>query len=246
MVDRYNREMPQESTPRLIFVRHGQTEWSKSGQYTSVTDLLLTPFGVRQMRATGRNLVGSTPDQLVQVRNLHYVISSPRTRARQTVELLLEGLSEEEKSHIEFRVDDRIREWEYGDYEGLLTKQIIDLRQLRGLGTSWNIWAYGCENGESYTDVTKRVDELIADIRKLHKKALEEQKACDIVVVAHGHILRCLAARWVEYPINCNPKYMLDAGGVGVLSYQHHNIDEPALQLAGAFVVPVEEEGQDV
>ncbi|KAG7191963.1 uncharacterized protein KQ657_002569 [Scheffersomyces spartinae] len=238
--------MAKEICPRLIFVRHGQTEWSKSGQYTSITDLPLTPFGVRQMRATGQNLLGTKPNNLVQTPNLRYVISSPRTRARQTVELILETLTPEERAKIECRVDERIREWEYGDYEGLLTKQIIELRELRGLGSSWNIWANGCENGETYVDVTKRLDELIADIRKIHLKALEEEKSCDIIIVAHGHILRSLAARWVGYPVHCNPKYMLDAGGVGVLSYQHHNIEEPALQLAGAFVVPVEEEGKDI
>ncbi|KAF5211372.1 putative sedoheptulose 1,7-bisphosphatase [Clavispora lusitaniae] len=234
-------------TPRVIFVRHGQTEWSKSGQYTSITDLELTPFGVKQMENTGKHLIGDSPFQLIKPKNLKYVFTSPRTRAKQTVKLLLEGADGSEKIPVIENND--LREWEYGDYEGLLTSQILDLRKSRGLdkdGQVWNIWEYGCESGENHLQVTKRVDNVISEIRKLHKQALEKNEACDIIVVGHGHILRCFAARWIGKPLNKNPQFMLDAGGVGVLSYQHHNIDEPALFLAGAFVVPVEEEGADL
>lgn len=233
-------------TPRVIFVRHGQTEWSKSGQYTSITDLELTSFGVRQMRSTGRHLIGSTPFQIIKPENLKLVLTSPRLRAKQTVQLLLEGVPE--LSKIPVQEEDGLREWEYGDYEGLLTSQIIELRKLRGIQDDgeWTIWRDGCENGEVYTQVTERLDVVIADIRKVQAEAMEKNETCDIVVVAHGHILRCFAARWVGKPINSNPNFMLDAGGVGVLSYQHHNIEEPALFLAGAFAVPVEEEGADL
>lgn len=232
--------------PRVIFVRHGQTEWSKSGQYTSVTDLSLTPFGVRQMKCTGKNLIGDKPSQLIKPANVKNIITSPRTRAKQTVELLLESVPELDKKHIVVHEDNDIREWEYGDYEGLLTQQIIDLRQSRGLDKDsdhvWNIWQDGCENGEVHSQVSDRIDNLIAKIRGWHKTALENDEACDTIVVAHGHILRCFVARWVGRDINKNPDFLLDAGGVGVLSYAHHNINEPAIYLAGAFVVPMEEE----
>lgn len=232
------------ATPRLIFVRHGQTEWSKSGQYTSITDLPLTQFGSEQMLATGRALIGEGPICLVKPSEIFKIITSPRLRAKQTLKLLISGLSEEQQNSFTVEETELIREWEYGDYEGLLTKQIQDLRRERGLeGDKWNIWEYGCENGEVADQVALRLDEFIEQIQKIHKELIDNDKVCDIVVVAHGHILRCLAARWIKLPINQNPRFMLDAGGVGVLSYQHHNIEEPALFLTGAFHAPVEETG---
>ncbi|SGZ55799.1 CIC11C00000000317 [Sungouiella intermedia] len=238
--------MAKAPTPRVIFVRHGQTEWSKSGQYTSITDLELTPFGVVQMRNTGKHLIGASPFQIVKPQNLKLVLTSPRTRAKQTVQLLLEGVDDLTRSKIPIEEENNLREWEYGDYEGLLTSQILDLRKQRGHTDDWNIWGYGCEGGEDYKQVTERVDKAIERIREVHAQAFKDNVACDVIVVAHGHILRCFAARWVDRPININPQFMLDAGGVGVLSYQHHNIEEPAVFLAGAFSVPVEEEGADL
>ncbi|ODV66866.1 phosphoglycerate mutase-like protein [Hyphopichia burtonii NRRL Y-1933] len=238
-------------TPRVIFVRHGQTEWSKSGQYTSVTDLSLTAFGVKQMKATGKHLIGNSDFQMIKPQNLTHVFTSPRTRAKQTVDLLIEGIGEETKAKIPINIENDLREWEYGDYEGLLTSQIINLRAERGLdkdlakGDTWNIWRDGCENGEVNEQVKQRLDGVIDKIKAIHRKALENNQPSDIIVVGHGHILRCFAARWVGKEINVNPQFLLDAGGVGVLSYQHHNIDEPALYLAGAFTVPIEEEGVD-
>lgn len=238
--------MAKAPTPRVIFVRHGQTEWSKSGQYTSITDLELTDFGVKQMANTGKHLIGSSPYQLVKPAHLKRVITSPRTRAQQTVKLLLQDVDDVTKSNIPIDIEEDIREWEYGDYEGLLTEQIKELRGSRGLSTDWNIWRDGCENGEVNGQVKARLDGVISKIRTIHKKALDDNEPCDIIVVGHGHILRCFAARWVGKEIDVNPQFMLDAGGVGVLSYQHHNIDEPALFLAGAFVVPVEEQSEDL
>lgn len=240
--------MGKAATPRVIFVRHGQTEWSKSGQYTSITDLELTPFGVTQMRNTGKHLIGNTAFQVVKPENLKLVLTSPRTRAKQTVDLLLEGVDDLARSKIAVAEDNNLREWEYGDYEGLLTSQILDLRKQRGLDKDqeWNIWGYGCEGGEDYKQVSERVDKVIERIREVHAKAFKKNEPCDVLVVGHGHILRCFAARWVDRPINVNPQFMLDAGGVGVLSYLHHNIKEPALFLAGAFAVPTDEEGADL
>lgn len=231
-------------TPRLIFIRHGQTAWSKSGQYTSVTDLDLTPFGVAQMRNTGKQLIGDSPYQMIKPQNVKAMITSPRTRAKHTAELLLESLPENERNMITVSEDADLREWEYGDYEGLTTPQILELRKLRGLdadGVKWTIFQKGCENGEDYLQVTERVDRMIAKVRATHLEAMKENVPCDVVIVAHGHILRCVAARWVNRPLNVNPDLVLDAGGVGVLSYQHCNINEPAFSMAGAFVVPVEE-----
>jgi broad specificity phosphatase PhoE len=91
-------------------------------------------------------------------------------------------------------------------------------------------------------DVTKRVDRLIAEIReKYHApvigKAKDEAGPGDVLIVAHGHILRAFAMRWSNETLSTGPIFLLEAGGVGTLSYEHHNINEPAILLGGAFMV---------
>lgn len=240
--------MTKKHCPRLIFVRHGQTEWSKSGQHTSVTELDLTPFGVRQMRNTGRGLIGPGDLQMVKPEHISHVFVSPRIRVRHTAELLFEGVDEKIKNSIPFTVDEDVREWDYGQYEGLKTAEIVKLRKDKGLDpdSKWSIWRDGCEGGEQHFQVAERLDRFIKKINKIHEEAIEKGEPSDIIVVAHGHILRCLVARWVQRELNCNPQLMLDAGGVGVLSYEHHNVAEPAIYLAGAFTTPVEEVGDDI
>lgn len=192
-------------------------------------------------------MIGTTNEFLINPENVKLIITSPRKRAIETKELLFTNIDKSIYDSIPSEIEEDVREWEYGDYEGLLTSEIKQLRKERGLeGDNWTIWEYGCENGEDYKQVTERIDRLIAKIQKIHKTYLDAGKQCDIMVIAHGHILRCFAARWIGMGINKNPKFMLDAGGVCVLSYQHHNIEEPAMFLTGAFTVPVEEEGKDV
>lgn len=241
--------MAKSHTPRCILIRHGQTEWSKSGQYTSITDLSLTPYGIKQITKTSEKLISSNGknETLINSNDIRLIITSPRKRAIETKDLLIQNVPKEIKANIKVEIDDDIREWEYGDYEGLLTSEIKELRRKHGLESKdWNIWEYGCENGEVAEQVTVRIDRIIEKIQKIHETYLNDEENCDILIIAHGHILRCFAARWIGLPINKNPKFMLDAGGVCVLSYQHHNINEPAMFLTGAFTVPVEEEGDDV
>lgn len=267
--------MGKAPTPRCIIVRHGQTEWSKSGQYTGKTDLPLTHYGVGQMRRTGESIFRN---KFIDPDNITYVFTSPLQRARQTVDLVLEGLTEKQKKNIRVVVDEDLREWQYGDYEGLLTHEIIELRKSRGLDQErpWNIWRDGCENGESSEEFGLRLSRAIARIQNLHKLHKDQNKASDIMVFAHGHALRYFAALWFKLGVEKeykteeeknivksynddtvpyvkldkyrhlidNPSFLLDAGGIGVLSYAHHNIDEPALALAGAFISPPEEESQ--
>lgn len=228
--------------PRLIFVRHGETEWSKSGQHTSVTDLPLTENGVKRVRATGRALVGD--NRLVNPAYVEHIFVSPRSRAQQTLKLFFED-SPGVLDKIPTTITSDIREWDYGKYEGKKSADIRADRTKRGIdknGHSWNIWSDGCEEGEQPQEVEKRVDHLISEVRKIHKKALDsKQKHCDVMVFAHGHILRVLALRWVNGDITTNPALILEAGGVGVLSYEHDNIEEPAIYLGGAFFVPDED-----
>lgn len=265
--------MAKSPTPRCIIVRHGQTEWSKSGQYTGLTDLPLTEYGVGQMRRTGECVFRN---KFINPNHITYIFTSPRRRARETVGLVLESLSQEQRDRIRIVVDEDLREWEYGDYEGLLTHEIVELRKSRGLDQErpWNIWRDGCENGETTQQIGLRLSRVIARIQSLHRKHQAENIPSDIMVFAHGHALRYFAALWFKLGVEgeCepaepqpatyqdatvpfvplttfrhlvdNPNFLLDAGGIGVLSYAHHNIDEPALALAGSFVPPPEEESQ--
>ncbi|GIK06238.1 hypothetical protein Aspvir_001883 [Aspergillus viridinutans] len=238
-------------TPRCFIVRHGETEWSLNGRHTGITDLPLTANGEKRIKATGKALVGN--DRLIVPKKLVHVYVSPRTRAQRTLELLEIGCkerlpwtearkSEEEepiRTEAEVEITDAIREWDYGDYEGLTSKQIRELREKNGQGP-WDIWRDGCPGGESPEDVIRRLDALIAEIReKYHSRCFEGSSGGkgDVLIVAHGHILRAFAMRWTRKPLS-ETALILEAGGVGTLSYEHHNIHEPAIILGTAgFVV---------
>ncbi|KAK9473134.1 histidine phosphatase superfamily [Dipodascopsis tothii] len=231
------------ATPKCFIARHGETEWSKSGQHTSRTDLPLTAHGEKCVKHTGLALVGL--DRLINPESLLHVFVSPRARAQHTVRLLLGENFDSVADRL--TTDERVREWEYGDYEGLLTKDIRALRKSHGLietsdgevGRAWEIWKDGCENGESPEEIVERMDSVIADIQEMQRKAMvETPDRTDVLVVAHGHILRSFATRWVKRTLLENPRFVLDAGGVGVLSYEHNSIDEPAIVLGGSFTVP--------
>ncbi|KAH0562637.1 hypothetical protein GP486_002688, partial [Trichoglossum hirsutum] len=155
------------STPRVFVIRHGETEWSLNGRHTSTTELPLTPDGERRIRATGRALVGN--DRLLVPEKIAHIYVSPRRRAQQTLSLLNISLNQPHPCHAETTITPLIEEWNYGSYEGLTSPQIRALRSSKGIvekGPQWDIWRDGCEGGESPEDVTKRVDELIAEIRE--------------------------------------------------------------------------------
>ncbi|KAJ5249163.1 hypothetical protein N7468_000614 [Penicillium chermesinum] len=233
--------------PRCFIVRHGETEWSLNGRHTGSTDLPLTSNGEKRVKATGKALVGS--DRLIVPKKLVHVYVSPRARAQRTLELLDIGCRErlpwkkesvkEEfiRTEAQVQITEAIREWDYGDYEGLTSKQIRELREKNGQGP-WNIWTEGCPGGETPEDVMKRLDALIAEIREKYQRQCFEnpENKGDVLVVAHGHILRAFAMRWIGKELG-GTSFILEAGGVGTLSYEHHSIDEPAIILGGAFVV---------
>ncbi|KAJ5298240.1 uncharacterized protein N7443_006360, partial [Penicillium atrosanguineum] len=270
--------------PRCFIVRHGETEWSLNGRHTGTSDLPLTANGEKRVKATGKALVGD--DRLIVPKNLVHVYVSPRTRAQRTLELLKIGCRErlpwnerrkaEEEDPIRtdanVEITEAVREWDYGHYEGLTSKQIQEERERLGLGP-WNIWTDGCPGGRvrltcsflsgrfslwigldwigldgigwimltsirSPDDIVRRLDAVIADIReKYHRPCFENPDGPgDVLVVAHGHILRAFAMRWTGKPLT-ETAFILEAGGVGTLSYEHHNIEEPAIILGGGFVV---------
>ncbi|KKY19456.1 putative phosphoglycerate mutase [Diplodia seriata] len=225
-------------TPRVYLARHGETEWTINGRYTGTTDLPLTPKGEQQVLGSGRALVGAK--KLIDPAKLARVYISPRTRAQRTFELLFPAHSQADL-HAASRVTTTpaLAEWDYGAYEGLLTAEIRARRAARGLDgeRAWDIWRDGCEEGETPAEVTARLDALIAEIRALQAPCMHGESPADVVLVAHGHLLRAFTKRWLRYPMDFPLSMMLEPGGVGVLSYQHHNVDEPAFMLGMALPV---------
>ncbi|EPE26459.1 Phosphoglycerate mutase-like protein [Glarea lozoyensis ATCC 20868] len=245
------------STPRVFVIRHGETEWSLNGRHTGTTELPLTENGEKRIKATGRALVGD--DRLIVPRKLAHIFVSPRHRAQKTLELLNLGCSskypwsdhstapDDIRTHASIQITDDIREWDYGAYEGITSPEIQRQRKAEGL-PPWDIWRDGCPEGESPEDVTARLDRLIETIRReYHGPCLAgkgEKDKGDVLVVAHGHILRAFAMRWVGKTLRDGPTFLLEAGGVGTLSYEHKNVEEPAILLGGAFMVDVVENAE--
>jgi probable phosphoglycerate mutase len=170
---------------RIVVVRHGETEWSLSGQHTSRTDLPLTANGRKRATALRHLLSGYS---------FALVLSSPLRRALETCEIAGYGDVVE--------LDDDLREWDYGEYEGLTTPQIRETRP------DWNLWRDGCPGGEGPAAVGQRAD------RVLERLAAAEG---DAVAFAHGHILRVLTARWAEMDVAEGARFKFGAGAIGVL-----------------------------
>jgi broad specificity phosphatase PhoE len=173
---------------RILLVRHGETEWSASGQHTSRTDLPLVEAGRDQARALAPALRGRTFTR---------VLSSPLKRALETCELT--GFAD----LVEPR--EELHEWDYGEYEGLTTPQI------REQWPGWNLWRDGCPGGESPDQVRARADRVLASLGGLDG---------EVLLFAHGHILRVLSARWLEMPVSAGARLVLSAGALCVLGHE--------------------------
>jgi broad specificity phosphatase PhoE len=122
-----------------------------------------------------------------------------------------------------------------------LTSKYIKAERERNGEHVWDIWRDGCPGGESPQQVMDRLDGLISDIRERFQRQVLEGKETkgDVLIVAHGHILRAFAMRWIGKKLTEGVALLLEAGGVGTLSYEHHSIDEPAILLGGAFMADI-------
>jgi len=127
----------------LVLVRHGQTEWSRSGQHTSYTDIDLTPDGERQALDLAAALAG---------RIFTAVFSSPRRRALRTAQIAGIAVTE---------VTGDLAEWEYGRYEGITTPQI------HRTDPAWNLWTDGAPGGETPGRISERIDRLLDRVTPL-------------------------------------------------------------------------------
>ncbi len=171
-------------------VRHGATQWSRSGRHTGRTDVPLLPEGEAQARAVGRWLAQLVPDPAL-------VLTSPLSRAADTCRL----------AGYETRAEpcDDLVEWDYGEYEG---RTPDDIRIQR---PSWTLWADGVPGGETASDVGRRADRVV-------ERALAA--GGDVLVFSHGHFLRVLGARWVGLPPAGGRVLALGAGAVSVLGWE--------------------------
>jgi broad specificity phosphatase PhoE len=177
---------------RLVLLRHGETEWSKSGQHTGRTDLDLTDNGRAQAAAAGPTLAELHLDHPL-------VISSPRRRAVETAELA--GLTVDEKSEL-------LAEWDYGSYEGVTTKQI------QQTVPNWSIWTHGCPDGETVAQVSDRADRAVA-------LALDHMASRDMVFVGHGHFSRAIIARWVQLPLVEGSRFGMGPASIALGGFEH-------------------------
>ncbi|WP_030904735.1 histidine phosphatase family protein [Streptomyces sp. NRRL F-5126] len=187
----------------LILVRHGETEWTLSGQHTGNTDIPLTQHGEDQARAVA---------PLLADRTVGLVLVSPLGRTERTAELA--GLTE-------YRVTTDLHEWDYGGYEGITTDEIHRTRP------GWDLWTDGVEPGdadhpgETPEQVGARADRVL----DLARKALAESDD-DVALVSHGHFLRVLTARYLGLDASAGSLFKLETGTVSRLGTEH---DRPVM-----------------
>jgi broad specificity phosphatase PhoE len=183
----------------IVVVRHGLTEWSRSGQHTGLTDLPLLPDGEED----GRRL-----RPVLAQRHITHAFISPLTRARRTAELA--GLFD---GDVDSRIEPDLVEVDYGAYEGRTTKEIS-----AELGRPWSLWKDGTvpgdTAGETLEQVAKRVDRVLDAVRPLLADG-------DVALVAHGHVLRILTARWLGLGPEGGALFPLATGRYGVLGHEH-------------------------
>ena len=185
----------------LILLRHGETEWSLAGKHTGRTDVPLTPRGEAAAMALA---------PMLSRRRFAAVFSSPAQRAASTA--VLAGLDDAQ-------LQPDLWEWDYGGYEGLTTPEI---RQTR---PGWYLWRDGVipgdagHPGETIEQVAHRVGRMLARVVPLLADG-------DVVLVAHGHVLRTLTACYLRLPPPCGRLFRLDTGTVSTLGTER---DEPVI-----------------
>ena len=187
-----------EALPVVYLARHGETAWSLSGQHTGRTDLPLTERGEANARALGARLSGLS---------FAKVFTSPLQRAVRTCELA--GFGEKAEA------DPDLVEWDYGQYEGRRTVEILEERP------DWYLFRDGCPGGETPDQVGARADRVIDRIRAVRG---------DVLVFSSAHILRVLAARWLGLEAADGRYFVLSTATLSLLGYEH-NLGEPVIRL---------------
>jgi len=184
--------------PSIYLARHGETAWTITGQHTGLTDLLLTERGECNARRLRERLAGLT---------FAKVFTSPLKRATRTCELAGFG----SVAHL----DRDLVEWNYGEYEGRLTADILAERP------EWDLFRDGCPGGESPQQVADRADRVVVRVRAV---------ADNVLLFSSGHFLRMLAARWTGLETLHARSLLLGTASLSALGYEH-NLSQPAIRL---------------
>ena len=188
-----------EALPAVYLARHGETAWSLSGQHTGLTDLPLTPNGERNARRLGERLKGMTFSD---------VFTSPLQRAARTCERAGFG--------IVAQPDLDLVEWDYGQYEGLRSAEILAKRP------DWQLFRDGAPGGESPAQVAERADRVVQRVRTIPG---------DVLLFSSGHFIRVLAARWLGLdPGSAGKYFLLSTASLSAVGYEH-NLSEPVIRL---------------
>jgi probable phosphoglycerate mutase len=188
-----------ESLPIVYLARHGETAWSLSGRHTGLSDLPLTERGQDNARRLGERLRGLTVAK---------VFTSPLQRAARTCELAgFAGVAE---------VMGDLVEWDYGQYEGKTSAEILRDRP------DWQLFRDGCPGGESPGQISARADRVVACLRA------EPQ---NVLIFSSGHFLRVLAARWIGQDLNwTGSHFLLDTASLSAVGYEHQ-LSDPVIRL---------------
>ena len=186
-----------KSPLRLYLVRHGGTEWTVSGRHTGRTDIPLSAVGEDEARQW------SEPLSRISFAR---VLTSPRQRARQTCEQV--GLAQAAE------IDPDLAEWDYGDYEGLRSVDILEARP------GWNLYRDGCPNGEYPAQVAARADRFIARLRSMEG---------NIALFSHGQFGAVLGARWIGLPVIDAQHLLLGTASLSILGADPHHPDVPVI-----------------
>ena len=175
----------------LYLIRHGETQWSKTGRHTSITDLPLTDDGRRQASALNGHLDPAS---------FGMILASPRQRSLETARLA--GFT----GGAEPVIDDDLAEWNYGEYEGLTSEQIHDYNP------DWVLWRDGCPGGDSPQEVAERLTRVVDKVR-----SSGVQRA---IAFAHGHSLRVLTLRWLDVNLIRGEHFPLHTATISILGWE--------------------------
>ena len=188
---------------RLYLIRHGETAWSLSGQHTGRTDIPMTNQGEQDAEKLAERL---------HAVKFSRVFTSPLQRALRTCQLAgFAGVAE---------IEPDLTEWDYGDFEG---QRSSDTRKER---PEWNLFRDGGPRGESPSQISERVDRLIARFRRLQG---------NIAIFSHGQVERVLAARWIGLPVGQAQHFVLSTASVSILGYEHNRAEESAIVMWNAI-----------
>jgi broad specificity phosphatase PhoE len=188
-----------DGLPIIYIARHGETAWSLTGQYTGRTDLPLTERGEGNARRLGPRLQGIT---------FAKVFTSPLLRAVRTCELAGFAAVAE--------VDRDLLEWDYGQYEGRRTAEIVADRP------GWQLFVDGCPGGESPVQVAARADRVVSRVRAADG---------DVLLFSSGHFIRMLAIRWLGLQATATARsFMLSTASLSALGYEN-TLSRPVIRL---------------